>query len=225
MICFRLWYQDVNISLVPRPPPFLPSVCVRNITFCSCVLLWTQTEGKNGGGLRMRLRVSCNNDPLQFSILSAMNAGSIEHNVSIINYVLNEIVEWSSTEMKGETTCEIKLFPEVLHSVNNFIQHIFTTWSRTISWDGSASGCELDKDEFSKSLSIVVISSAPKQAKYLELKASRVYWRSPVTNLGSENNFDVSIECSSCPFYKPFCPDDIQSKHWQVIFRAQVGNR
>jgi len=77
--------------------------------------------------------------------------------------------------MKGETTCEIKLFPEVLHSVNNFIQHIFTTWSRTISWDGSASGCELDKDEFSKSLSIVVISSAPKQAKYLEHKASRVY--------------------------------------------------
>ena len=147
-VCFRLWYQDVNISLVSRPPPFLPSVCVCNITFCSCVLLWTQTEGKSGGGLEMRLMwfwASCNNDPLQlskFSILSAMNAGSIEHNVSIINYVLNEIVEWSSTEMKGETTCEIKLFPEVLHSVNNFIQHIFTTWSRTISWDGSASGCE-----------------------------------------------------------------------------------
>ena len=42
----------------------------------------------------MRLRVSCNNDPLQFSILSAMNTGSIEHNVSII------CNEWSEVPLK-----------------------------------------------------------------------------------------------------------------------------
>ena len=53
------------LSLVPRPPLFLPSVCVHNNTrqwrtrfllvFCSRVLLWTQMEGKYGAGWRTRL--------------------------------------------------------------------------------------------------------------------------------------------------------------------------
>ena len=52
-------------SLVPRPPPFLPSVCVHNNTrerktgvssiFRFRVLLWTQTGDQNGGGLGPRL--------------------------------------------------------------------------------------------------------------------------------------------------------------------------
>ena len=51
------WY-----SLVPRPPPFLPSVCFHNnirkqktgkkILPCT---MWMETEGKNRGGLGMRL--------------------------------------------------------------------------------------------------------------------------------------------------------------------------
>ena len=68
---------------------------------------------------------------------------------------------------------------------------------------------------------------------YLERRLS-------VTNLSSENNFaDISTECSSrhqgesersakkCEEVH-FCPEDdwsIQSKHRQVIFRTQVGNR
>ena len=66
------WDRDhelsTQISLVPRPPPFLPSVCIHNNTrerktsgrpvssiFRFHVLLWTQTGDKNGGGLGPRL--------------------------------------------------------------------------------------------------------------------------------------------------------------------------
>ena len=46
--------QD-NISLILRPPPFLPSACVHNNTQEQNVILWIQTGGKHGGGLETRL--------------------------------------------------------------------------------------------------------------------------------------------------------------------------
>jgi len=49
---------QLTLSLIPRPPPFLPSVCVHNNTQEQNVILRTQTEGKNGGGLGTRLMLT-----------------------------------------------------------------------------------------------------------------------------------------------------------------------
>ena len=47
-------------SLIPRPPPFLPSICVDMQEYTEaedhfCVLLWMQMEGENRGGLGTRI--------------------------------------------------------------------------------------------------------------------------------------------------------------------------
>ena len=47
-----------HISLISRPPPLLPSVCIHNNTQEQNVILRTQTEGKNGGGLETRLMLT-----------------------------------------------------------------------------------------------------------------------------------------------------------------------
>ena len=43
----------IHVIGVPRPSPFF-------MLFCFCVLYWTQTEEKNGGGLGMRLTKASN---------------------------------------------------------------------------------------------------------------------------------------------------------------------
>ena len=51
-----------SVSLISRPVPFVPSVCVHIIhrsggpVLCSHVLLWTQTESKKEGSLGTKLR-------------------------------------------------------------------------------------------------------------------------------------------------------------------------
>ena len=61
-----LLYVVGMYSIGPRPPPFWSPVCIHNNTRIGsnwtglplpCIILWTQTEGKNGGGLGTRLGV------------------------------------------------------------------------------------------------------------------------------------------------------------------------